>query len=102
MGLWLLGRGAEQKKGEEKGGWSGVVDVETGMRVGTEEHAEMGPTEETEGSERQDREVERGRGRRGRGLEEKYKRELERGRRGRGWRGYRGTSNMGCRISTWD
>lgn len=100
MGLWLLGRGAEQKKGEEKGGWSGTVEVETGMSVGMDEHVEIGPTEETKQSEMQEREVERGRGRGGGGVEEKHKREVERGRRGRGKRGYRGASNMGCRIST--
>lgn len=99
MGLWLLGRGAEQKKGEEKGGWSGTVEVETGMSVGTDEHGETGPTVEMR-SEMREREVERGRGRGAGGVEEKDKREVERGRRGRGNRGYRGASNMGCRMST--
>lgn len=85
VGLWLLGRGAEQKKGEEKGGWSGAVDVEAGMRVGTDEHAETGPTVSgTKLSQRQEREVERGRGRGEGGLEEKDKREAEKGRRGCG------------------
>lgn len=83
VGLWLLGRGAEQKKGEEKGGWSGVVDVEAGMRLGTDEHAVRGPTEGTKLSQRQEREAERGRGREEGGLEEKDKREVEKGRRGR-------------------
>lgn len=80
VGLWLLGRGAEQKKGEEKGGWSGMVEVETGMRVGTEEHEEIGPMEERKRSEMLERDVERGRGQGGGGVEEKDKREVERGR----------------------
>lgn len=100
MGLWLLGRGAEQKKGEEKGGWSGTVEVGTGTSVGTDEHVEMGPTEAAKRSEMREREVERGRGRGGGGVEEKDKREVERGRRGRGKRGHRAASNMGWRMST--
>lgn len=99
VGLWLLGRGAEQRKGEEKGGWSGTVEGETGMSVGTGEYVEMGPTGEVKRSAMWEREVERGRGQGGGGVEEKDKREVEKGRRGRGKRGYRGASNMGCRIS---
>lgn len=74
------------------------------MRVGMDEHEEMGPAQGKRLSEMQDREVERGRGRGEGGWEEKDKREVERGRRGRGRgkRGYRGTSYMGCRMSTED
>lgn len=100
MGLWLLGRGAEQKKGEEKGGWSGTVQVETGMSVGTDEHVETGPIGEAKRSAMGEREMETGRAWGGGGVEEKDKREVERGRRGRGTRGHRGASNMGCRMST--
>lgn len=81
-------------------------EEETGMRVGTEEK-EAGETEERKWSvlrvERQKREVERGRGRGGGGVVEKEKREVESGRGGRGERVYtgeRGTSIMGCRMST--
>lgn len=68
--------------------------------MGTEE--EMSPKEERKGSEIRKREVERVRGRGGGGEVEKDKREVERGRRGTGERGQRGTSIMGCRMSTLD
>lgn len=100
MGLWLLGRGAEQKKGGETGGWSGTVQEDTGTSVGTDQHVGTGPTEEAKTSEIREREVERGRGWAGGGVEEKDTREVERGRRGRGKRGWRRASSMDCSIST--
>lgn len=73
VGLWLLGGGAEQKKGGgETGGWSG-----TGTSVGT------GPAEEGRPSQMREREVEGGRRRGGGEVEEIDEREVERGRRGR-------------------
>lgn len=82
MGLWLLGR-VEEYKEEERRDWSGGAE---------------GVPEDRKGSvwqeERQNRDVEKGRGRGG-GVEARHKREVE---TGNGGRGEKGNSVMGCRM----